>query len=141
MRDVWDIVRALERGDRTVLQDELAAGFAPDTACAYIGMTALLGACEANDLEAVQLAAGADPNHQHHDGYDAYHSTKSRAIREVLLRGGFRLLTDGPLTGAGLYAHRVLALAHTPARGAASSTGRACASSTAARCFHRRAAR
>jgi len=111
MRDVWDLVREIKAGHRAVLRDELAAGFAPNTACEDTGMTVLLGACEADDLEAVQLLldAGADPNQRHHDGYDAYHATTSRAVREVLLKRGFSVLIDGLRTGRGLSARRVLA--------------------------------
>lgn len=111
MRDVWDLVRDIEAGDLSTLRDELASGFAPNTACEYTGMTVLLGACEANNVEAVQilLAAGADPNQQHHDGYDPYNSTRSRAVREVLWNNGFSLLIDATSEGRGTHSRRVLA--------------------------------
>ena len=61
MRDVWDLVREIKEGHRAVLRDELANGFAPNTACEGTGMTVLLGACEAGDLQAGQLLLDADP--------------------------------------------------------------------------------
>jgi hypothetical protein len=111
VRVVWDIVREIKEGRRSTLQEALSNGFDPNTACQHTGMTALLGACEANDLEAVQLLldAGADPNQLHFDGYDSYHSTSSRAVREVLLQRGFSRLIDGPTTGRGLHSRRVFA--------------------------------
>ncbi|MBA3465405.1 MAG: hypothetical protein H0T46_36070 [Deltaproteobacteria bacterium] len=111
MKDVWDLVADIKAGRLGVLRRELSKGYHPNSACSYTGMTALLGACEAGDLEAVQilLEAGADPNQQHHDGYDPYNSTKSRAVREALLRGGFSLLIDGTSWSGGEFSRRVLA--------------------------------
>src|SRR4051812_7434412 len=104
MRDVWDIVADIKAGRLAALREAVASGFDPNTAWRYTGMTALLGACEAGDVEAVNLllAAGANPDQQHFDGYDAYNSTTSRAVREALLRAGFSLLIDGTTTGAAL---------------------------------------
>ncbi len=111
MPDVWDLIEEIKEGRRLTVQRALSDGFDPNTACRHTGMTVLLGACEANDLEAVRLLldAGADPNQMHSDGYDTYHSASSRAIREVLLERGFSRLIDGPRTGRGLHDRRVFA--------------------------------
>jgi hypothetical protein len=111
MRDVWNIVAEIKAGRRSTLQEALSNGFHPNTACKHTGMTVLLAACESNDLEAVQilLDAGADPNQLHHDGYDAYHSTRSRAVRDVLLQRGFSRQIDDSTTGRGLHSRRVFA--------------------------------
>jgi len=111
VRDVWELVRDIQAGDLSSLRNELANGFAPNTACEHTGMTVLLGACEADNAAAVQMLidAGADPNQQHHDGYDPYNSTRSRAIRELLWNRGFSLLIDATTAGRGIRSRRVLA--------------------------------
>lgn len=109
--DVWELIEAIKAGRRAELVDALAGGFDPNTACRHTNTSVLFGACEANDLEAVRilLDAGADPNHLHADGYDAYHSTGSRDVRALLLERGFDRLLDGPTTGRGLHSRRVFA--------------------------------
>lgn len=109
--ELWDIFGLAKRGELAALTAQLDAGFDVNEACEYNGTTALLAACEGDQLAAVELllARGAKPNMVHSDGYNCYDSTRSRAVRETLLRAGFALVLEGPETGRGLHVRRVLA--------------------------------
>ncbi|MBK7585762.1 MAG: ankyrin repeat domain-containing protein [Myxococcales bacterium] len=111
MLDPWGLFSAAKSGKVAVVRDALARGFDPNTACEHTGTTALLAACEGEQIAVVRLLleSGANPNVQHRDGFDCWDSARSRTVHEALLRSGFSLVLDATTEASGLCARRLLA--------------------------------
>lgn len=109
--DVWELIALAHAGKLDELRGALDDGAAANASCEHTGMTPLLAACEEGQIECTRLLLqrGADPNHTHYDGFNAYDSSSNREIQALLLDAGFSLTLESKQEARGLRGWRVLA--------------------------------
>jgi hypothetical protein len=109
VHDFSHIAALVRSGDAPGLARLIRSGWDVDQRQDWTANTALLLACDADQEEvaALLLAHGADPNAWHNDGYNCYDSTRLRNIKRLLVAHGFSLRRAYPRYGRGMVARRM----------------------------------